>query len=749
MSESPKSTLRADLTSGLVVFLVALPLCLGIAQASRPDGSDAPPYAAGLLAGIIGGLVVGAISKSQTSVSGPAAGLTAVVAAQIAELGSFEAFLFAVILAGVMQITLGVLQAGAIAAFFPTSVIKGLLAAIGVILILKQIPHLFGHDADAEGEMSLLQPDGQNTFSELWETLGDLHPGASLVGVSTLVLLFFWERSKRLKGSPLPAPLIVVMIGGLLVTLFGALADSETLGQAWKIGPSHLVQVPVAESLSDAKSFFARPDFSVWNNPTLYVAALTIALVASLETLLNLEAVDRLDPQQRISPPNRELIAQGAGNITAGFLGGLPVTAVIVRGSVNIMSGGQTRLSTIFHGILLLLAVALFPSLINRIPLACLAAILIHTGVKLASPALFRHMWREGLSQFVPFVITIVAIVGTDLLKGVIIGLAVSVLFILYSQLMHPLRQIEEKHVAGKVLRIELPGQVTFLNRASLTRALDSVPRDGHVLIDARLSEYIDPDVMGLLHDFERVTAPARGVHLSLSGFKDRYPLDNRIQYVDFSTREVQEKLRPADVIEILREGNERFCTGQQLSRDLRRQRDATAGGQFPLAIVLACIDSRVPVEMVFDLGVGDVFVARIAGNVTSERVLGSIEFACAVAGAKLVLVMGHSSCGAVTSSLDLHLSGRKPSEATPCHNLDSLVASIQEAIPAIDVSRADQWTPEEKKAAVNAVAIENVLRTVQSVKNGSPTVAAMAERGDIAVSGCFYDISSGKVDFL
>lgn len=748
------STVQKDLVAGLVVFLVALPLCLGIALASfpaeMPEGGEAiPKLATGLLAGIIGGLVVGAISKSQTSVSGPAAGLTAVVAAQISALGSFEAFLLAVVLAGALQIAMGLARAGAIAAFFPTSVIKGLLAAIGVILILKQTPHLFGHDADLEGEMSFFQPDQETTFSELGEIIGHLHPGATVIGVLTLAILFVWGWLKSLKKSPIPGPLVVVLVGGVLAWLLDLLVRRDTLDSMWRIGSSHLVQVPVAKSLNEFTAYFTHPDWSAWSNPTIYLAAITIAIVASLETLLNIEAVDRIDPQQRNSPPNRELVAQGVGNMTAGLVGGLPVTSVIVRSSVNVMSGGQTRLSTLFHGALLITSIAFFPELINRIPLACLAAILIHTGLKLAHPALFRTMWRDGWSQFVPFVVTIGAIVGTDLLKGVLIGLGVSFLFILYRQLRYPMRQIEENHVAGKVLRIELPNQVNFLNRAALTRALDSVSRDGHVLIDARQAEYIDPDVMGLLHDFEQVTAPVRGVHLSLAGFKDHYPINNRIQYVDFSTQEVQEKLTPADVVRILKEGNDRFRSGQRLSRDLRRQLDATAGGQFPLAIVLACIDSRVPVELVFDLGVGDVFVTRIAGNVTSDRVLGSIEYACAVAGAKLVLVMGHSSCGAVTSSLDLYLADKKPSEATPCKNLDALVASIQEAIPAIDLSRSSQWTPEEKQVSVNAIARENVRRSVQSVIDGSATIAQMARRGDIDVLGGFYDIASGEVEFL
>ena len=362
------ATLPRDITSGLVVFLVALPLCLGVALASGA------PLFSGVLAGIVGGILVGLLSGSQTSVSGPAAGLTAVVAAQILSLGSFPAFLLAVVLAGLIQIGLGLARAGFIAAFFPSSVIKGLLAAIGVILILKQIPHVLGHDPDPEGDMAFQQPDDENTFSELARMIGDIHPGAAAIGLLSIVVLFVWGKWKPLKNSPVPAPLIVVLLGVGISLLF------RQFGGAWVIGPSHLVQVPVADSLAGFFGFLQLPDFSQWANPAVYIAAATIAVVASLETLLNLEAVDKLDPQQRTSPPSRELLAQGIGNVTAGLIGGLPITSVIVRSSVNINAGGKTKLATIIHGVLLLVSVAFLPMWLNVIPLSCLAAILWSRG---------------------------------------------------------------------------------------------------------------------------------------------------------------------------------------------------------------------------------------------------------------------------------------------------------------------------------------------------------------------------------
>ncbi|NBV48310.1 MAG: SulP family inorganic anion transporter, partial [Verrucomicrobia bacterium] len=432
MSESPASssvspapltawsTLTKDLAGGLVVFLVALPLCLGIALASGA------PMLAGLVSGVVGGLLVAWLSGSHTSVSGPAAGMVAVVLAQVAVLGSYEAFLVAVILAGAIQILLGALRAGFIAAFFPSNVIKGLLAAIGVILILKQIPHVVGHDADPEGDMGFLQPDGRNTLSELLSSLVDLEPGATVVGLVSLAVLLAWDRS-RFKNSLVPAPLVVVLLG-VAVNL-----AMKSTGSTWAIGASHLVQVPTAASLGEFFRALPSPDLKAFGDPAIIMAAVTIAAVASLETLLNLEAVDKLDPRKRVSPPNRELMAQGAGNMVSGLLGGLPLTSVIVRSSVNINAGAATRLSAFFHGVLLCLLVLFAPAWLNQIPLASLAAVLLFTGLKLASPALFRQMWSEGRSQFVPFIVTTVAIVFTDLMTGVLIGLATSLAFILHS----------------------------------------------------------------------------------------------------------------------------------------------------------------------------------------------------------------------------------------------------------------------------------------------------------------------------
>lgn len=738
-ASTPSGFLRSaprDFLAGAVVFLVALPLCLGVALASGA------PLFSGLVAGIVGGIVVGFLSGSHTSVSGPAAGLTAVVAAQIAAVGSFENFLAAVMLAGAMQVVLGVLRAGFIAAFFPSSVIKGLLAAIGVILILKQIPHVLGHDPDPVGEMAFNQADGQNTLSELLASFFDIQPGAAAVGLLSFALLLLWDRVAFLKKSPVPAPLIVVVLGVVANQLLGR------VDAGWLINNTHMVQVPVSESLDDLAGLLRLPEWSAFARASTYMAALTIAILASLETLLNLQAVDNVDPLRRASPPNRELIAQGIGNMTAGLIGGLPMTSVIVRSSVNVMAGGRTRTSTIVHGALLLISVVLIPTLINKIPLASLAAILLATGLKLASPKLVREMWKQGRRQFLPFVITVIAIVATDLLIGIIIGLCISLAFILHSSFKSPLRRIVEKHAMHDVLRIELSSQVGFFSRGRLEKELDDVPAGGHVLIDARRTEYLDPDVLALLKDYHTNIAPARGVILSLLGFKDSYgPLVDSIQFVDHSTRDVQSKLTPDAVLEILKEGNRRFRTGQPLSRDLVKQMSSTAAGQAPLAVVVSCIDSRAPVEFLFDLGIGDVFSIRVAGNVARQKVFGSLEFATAVAGAKLIVVLGHTSCGAVSAAVKLRKENRSALAATGCENLGVIVEEIQTAIPD-SIEQIPPPTDAGHAAYVDGIARKNVARVMHDIRVGSRKIHELVSEGRVAVVGGLYNVATGVVEF-
>jgi len=730
-------TLLRDISSGLVVFLVALPLCLGVALASNA------PLFTGLVAGIIGGVLVGLLSGSQTSVSGPAAGLTAIVAAQIAALGSFQALQLALVIAGALQLGLGFVRAGALAVFFPSSVIKGLLAAIGIILIRKQIPHVLGHHSVPVSDLAFRQADRENTFSELLQLFRDLHAGAAVIGLLSIAVLVVWERWKPLKASGFPAPLVVVLLGVGTSQLF------QFLGEPWHIEPTHLVRVPMAESLSGFIGFFQWPDFSQWSNPTIYIAAATIAVVASLETLLNLEAIDKLDPQQRTSPPSRELLAQGVGNTVSGLIGGLPITSVVVRGSVNVNAGARTKLSTIVHGVLLLVSVAFLPGWLNTIPLSCLAAILLVTGFKLIPSALVQRIWEEGWPQFIPFTATVVAIVLTDLLIGVLIGMGVAIGFILISNVRRPLRWITEKHLRGDVLHIELADQVSFLNRGALTEALDTVPRGGHVLLDARRTDYIDPDLLSLIRDFKDETAPARGVELSLLGFRDRYNLRDRTRYVVHSTHELQAKLSPEQVLQVLKDGHARFRFGRRLTRDLGRQVADTSAGQHPLAVVVSCIDSRTPAELIFDLGVGDIFSVRIAGNVTSRKVLGSIEYGCAVAGAKLVLVLGHTRCGAVTAAVDLIGSSETVNLATGCQHLSYILEEIQQSIDRDSSERIQRMTSVEREALVDTVARRHVMRSVQTMLRQSRTLSDLERDGRVVFVAAMYNIVSGEIEFL
>lgn len=735
------STFVDDLSAGLVVFLVALPLCLGVALASGA------PIFSGILSGIIGGVLVGLISGSHTSVSGPAAGLTAVVAAQIHSLGSFEAFLMAVVLAGIIQILLSIARIGYIAAFFPSSVIKGLLAAIGIILILKQIPHILGHDSDPMGENSFFQPDNKNTFSELFESFFTIHPGALLISLVSISLLTLWDKIPFLKKSHVPSALVIVVLGVLLNQIL------QALGAPWGINPTHLVQVPVAETTREFFSFLQFPSLKTLMNFGVYSAAITIGLVASLETLLNIEAVDKLDPLQRESPPNRELFAQGVGNIVTGLIGGIPLTSVIVRSSVNINAGVKTKVGTIWHGLLLFGSVLLIPAWLNTIPLAALAAILFVTGLKLANPQLILQMWKEGKNQFLPFISTIIAIVFTDLLVGILIGLCVAVGFILHSNMRNPIKKILEKHATGdQVLHIELPNQLGFLNRAALESTLRNIPRGGHVLLDAASTDYIDPDILDLIVDFQNTIAPAHGVQVSLKGFKNKYPrLEDQLQYLDFSHRELQDALTPQRVLEIFQEGNERFRNGTPITRDLNRLLNVTSTGQFPMAAVLSCIDSRTPAEIIFDLGLGDAFSVRIAGNIVSRKVIGSMEYACAVAGAKLILVMGHTSCGAIRTAVDLASSKKSISEATGFDsiNLEHIINEIKNSIDKTMSNNLKTSSPFQKEIYANEVAYRNVFRTIKLIRERSQVLDKLVQEGKIAIIGSMYDISSGEVSFF
>ncbi len=497
---------KNDLPSGLVVFLVALPLCLGIALASGA------PLFSGIIAGIVGGTVVASVSGSALSVSGPAAGLTIIVLNAITKLGSYETFLLAVMLAGVIQLTLGYLRAGIIGHYFPSSVIKGMLAAIGLILIFKQIPHALGYDKDTEGDFYFFQVDGENTFSEIINSVNHLSLGAIIISAISMIILILWEKpflKKYAFFKNVPGALIVVCLGVFINYLF------TTYKPEWALENGHLVKLPVADSASAFVGQFTLPDFTAFSNPQVYVVAFTLAIIASLESLLSVEATDKLDPEKRNTPTNRELKAQGIGNIVSGLIGGLPVTAVIVRSSANINSGGKTKLSAIIHGILLLLSVLFLAHILNQIPLACLAAVLLMVGYKLAKVSLFKSMFKLGWDQFLPFVVTVVVILLTDLLKGICVGMAVSIFFILRNNYKRPYFFVKSNHHEGEIITIELAEDVTFINKGSVTLTLYHLPENSKVIIDGRKSKSIDLDVLEIIHTFNE-TAHLKNIEVQL-----------------------------------------------------------------------------------------------------------------------------------------------------------------------------------------------------------------------------------------
>lgn len=481
------ATASEDVPAGLVVFLVALPLCLGIAQASGA------PLLAGLLAGVVGGVIISLASGSPLSVSGPAAGLAVIVAAGIQELG-FSAFLLAVVVAGAFQLTLGLLRLGRIAHFFPASVIKGMLAAIGVLIVLKQLPHAVGYDRDYEGDNAFLEADGSNTFSALLDASGALHPGATLISVLCIGVLLGWPRLQKIQFLRyVPPALMVVVVGGVLSVGLGSWWPSQTLSD------EHLVALPSFSGPGDVLSALVLPDFARIADPAVWRVGLTIGIVASIETLLSLEAIDRLDPHRRISPPNRELLAQGLGNLVSGLVGGLPVTSVIVRSSANVVAGGQSKLSSLVHGVLLLIGLLFLAPVLNHVPLAALAVVLIAVGIKLTAPKLWQLMWRAGPSQFIPFAVTVAAVVFTDLLKGTLIGLVVGVIVTLRNQQRNSLLVARDENR----FLIRATKDLTFLQKGQVKEALSEVPAGGSVIIDRSRADYVDPDIEELFQDFK------------------------------------------------------------------------------------------------------------------------------------------------------------------------------------------------------------------------------------------------------
>ncbi|WP_044400862.1 SulP family inorganic anion transporter [Lacinutrix sp. Hel_I_90] len=515
-------TLKNDLPASIVVFFVALPLCLGIALASGA------PLFSGVIAGIIGGIIVGALSGSKIGVSGPAAGLAAIVLTAIGSLGGYQNFLVAVVLGGAIQIIFGILRLGIIGYYFPSSVIKGMLTGIGIIIILKQIPHFFGYDADPEGDFAFFQVDGENTFSEIINSVNNIQPGAALVGILGLAILVLWDKVLSKKGKIfqlIQGPLVAVVVG----IIFYAVTQGNSV---LSIENSHLVNVPVPDDLTSFIGQFSFPNFSIISNIDVWIVAFTIALVASLETLLCVEATDKLDPNKYVTPTNRELLAQGTGNIISGMIGGLPITQVIVRSSANIQSGGRSKMSAIIHGFLLLISVILIPRLLNMIPLSVLAAILLVVGYKLAKPGLFIKMYELGWKQSIPFAITVLGIVFIDLLWGIGLGLGVGIVVILIKSFQNShFLHIEDKSNGQHNIKMTLAEEVTFFNKGAILKELDSLPRDTYLELDVRKTRYLDNDIIEILEDFA-FKAKERNIDIRL--ISEKGIVENPESFIEF-----------------------------------------------------------------------------------------------------------------------------------------------------------------------------------------------------------------------
>lgn len=517
--------LKSDFASGLVVFLVALPLCLGIALASGA------PLFSGIISGVIGGIVVGFLSKSHISVSGPAAGLTAIVLTAITDLGAYNIFLTAVMIAGLIQLILGFLKAGSISNYFPTNVIEGMLAGIGIIIFLKQIPHAVGYDKVNEGDTSFFEKDGSTMFETIVDSFNYMNYGSILITLVALAILIIWEKIPYLKKLKLVPSALIAVFSGIIINEFFI-----RTGSSLQVANDHLVSLPTPSTFSEFQAMFVLPDFSkeVLTNPKVFLTAATIAVVASIETLLCIEAADRMDPYKRFTNTNVELKAQGIGNLLSGLIGGLPMTSVVVRSSANANAGAKTKSSAIIHGLLLLISVLTIASFLNKIPLATLAAILLLIGYRLAKPSIFRHFLEKGKYQYIPFIATVLAVVFLDLLWGVGIGMVISIIFVLIGNFKRAYSFRKEEYHDGDVIHIDLAQEVSFLNKAAIKNTLATIPENSTVVINASDTVYIAHDVLDLIEEFQEIRAVEDNITVSLVGFKKAYNLDNdsEVQHV-------------------------------------------------------------------------------------------------------------------------------------------------------------------------------------------------------------------------
>ena len=715
--------LKCDIPAGIAIFFIAIPLSLGIALASGA------PLFSGLIASIIGGIVVAPLSRSALGISGAAAGLVIMMLTDIEKFG-FTAFLCVVILAGVFQILMGLAKMGSIAHYFPSSVIKGMLSGIGIIIFLKQIPHAVGYDRDYEGDLEFFQSDNYSSFSELSHMMEFISPTAIFIAVVSLAILILWEQPKLKRSNffqVLHGALITIVVGVWINEFFQIFNPDLALKE------SHIVNLPVSTNIGDLLQQMHSPDFSQFLNPEIYISALFLALLASVETLLSVEAVDRLDIYKRVTPPSRELIAQGIGNIVSGLLGGLPLTQVIIRSSINIQSGAKTKAAGFISGSLLLLTVVFIPEWLNKIPLASLASVLLVVGYKLTRPKTFKKMYRSGMYHFIPFIVTIFGLIFTNLVFGVLIGMSAALLSIVLEN-YKTAQYFRETHIGNKII-FRLSEHVSFLNKATLKQTLDQLSANSEVVIDATRSKYIDYDVFEVIRDFKK-EAPLKNIQLTLQnvrGFGVLKPVEN----VQTHTYESQQALTPAEVLQVLKDGNANFVNNLESNRNFLEQVNDTSDGQFPIAIILSCMDSRTSTELVFDQGLGDIFSTRVAGNVVNNDILGSMEYACQVAGSKLIVVLGHTHCGAIKGAC----------AQVKLDHLTGLLDKIQPAVNCI-CSKNNVTEIGCRDDLIQEVADKNVQIMVEQIKQRSQVLNDLLQARKIGIVGGMYDIETGKVKF-
>ena len=717
------ANLKYDIPAGIAVFLIAIPLLLGIALASGA------PLFSGLIAGIISGIIVAPLSGSSLGISGPTAGLAVIVLTAIEKLG-FNGFLMALVVAGVIQIVMGLTKAGVIAYYFPSSVVNGMLSGIGFIIVLKQIPHAIGYDRDYEGDTSFFQTDNYSSFSELVNMLEFSSATAIMIALISLAILILWEQPfmKKYRFFQLFQGVLIAILAGVLINqgLQNFYPESALSG-------NHLVMLPVMKNTGDLLSQLHYPDFSQFDNPAIYITALTLAVVASLKTLLSVEAVDKMDPCKRVTSTNRELIAQGIGNACSGLLGGLPLAQVIVRSSINIQSGAKTKASAVICGLLLVFAVIVIPTVLNKIPLASLASVLLVVGYKLMRPEVFKSMYKAGMYHFIPFCVTILGMVFTDMLIGLAIGL-ITALFSILLENYKSAFYFNESHIGNKTI-LRLSEHVSFLNKANIQQIFEQLPDHSEVVIDATRSKYIDYDVFEIIENF-KIEAVRKNIKLTtvnLRGYGVLEPVEN----ARAPTFDTQQSLTPTKVLAILKEGNERFVNNLKSNRNLLEQINDTRQGQFPIAIILSCMDSRTSVELIFDQGLGDAFSVRVAGNIINDDILGSMEYACRLAGSKLIVVLGHSHCGAIIGACD----------NVELDHLSGLLFKIKPAVDGV-CEEESVVSASDNEFFVQKVADKNVQLTVEKIRSKSPLLKEMEKNGEIGIVGGMYDIETGKVKF-